>query len=470
MELKEFELSKIQEEIMNIYQQFQELNDSLNFDTSLMREKLDKLLVPSSKEKKEFSEVSTPFSLVENMLSSIPSTFWNCSERKVFEPCCGKGAFVISLFDRFFKGLEKPIPDKFERSKKIIGSIIHFADISEINVLITRELLYAHAFFRSGIIFNSDSVICSYYIGDTITNYNDKWCYWEFDAVVGNPPFNEPNNPRKILWNKFVINALTSWIKEEGYLLFVHPPLWRKPLSDIFNLMTQKNNMQHLSIHSKKEGWKLFGCGTRFDWYLIQRLDSPILKTTIRFEDGIELKLDLDSINWIPSKNFELIKSLIAYEMEEKCPIIYSRTAYGTDKDWMSPERNEETGFIYPCIHSTLKGGIIRYYYSRVCNRGHFCIPKVIFGESGIFEPVLDISGEYGLTHCAMAISVSGLEEGELVVSALKSEKFKKIIQSCCFSSFRIDWRIFLDFKRDFYLACNSDNCFVNDSTLSDNS
>jgi len=76
----------------------------------------------------------------------------------------------------------------------------------------------------------------------------------------------------------------------------------------------------------------------------------------------------------------------------------------------------------------------------------------VIFGESGIFEPILDVEGNYGVTHCAMAIAITDLEEGEKIVAALKSDKFDDLIQSCCFSSFRIDWRIFLDFKREFYL------------------
>jgi len=441
------EFVEIKSKISEVYQDFNNKYD-LNFE---LREKIEELLVPSLKEKKEFSEVSTPFSLVEDMLSSMYSSFWTKnSEKKILDPCCGKGAFVISLFDRFFKGLEEAIPDKIERSKKIIGSIIHFADISELNVEITREILYCHASFHSGITIDSSVVLCNCYIGDMIQNCNANWCNHYFDAVIGNPPFNEANNPRRIIWNKFVIKALTSWIKEGGYLLFVHPPLWRKPLSDMFHLMTRKNNMLRLSIHSKKEGWQLFGCGTRFDWYLIQRIDTPILKTIVRFDDDVEVKLELDPLNWLPNRNFELVRKLMAYNLEEKCPIIYSRSAYGTDKEWMSPERNEHRGFIYPCVHSTLKGGVVRYYYSRVCDRGHFGVPKVIFGESGIFEPILDISGEYGLTHCAMAIGISGLEEGELVVEALKSDWFSEVIKSCCFSSFRIDWRIFLDFKRDF--------------------
>jgi hypothetical protein len=118
----------------------------------------------------------------------------------------------------------------------------------------------------------------------------------------------------------------------------------------------------------------------------------------------------------------------------------------------MSSLKNEEVGFVYPCVHSTLKGGVVRYYYSKVNNKGFFGDPKVIFGESGIFEPILDLDGSYSMTHCAMAISVSGEEEGAKIVAALKSDKFDELIQSCCFSSFRIDWRMFIDFKRDFYL------------------
>jgi len=56
----------------------------------------------SSDEKKHLAEFSTPLSLIEQMLDTIPEEFWS-QPRRVFEPCAGKGAIVFSLFNRFLK-------------------------------------------------------------------------------------------------------------------------------------------------------------------------------------------------------------------------------------------------------------------------------------------------------------------------------------------------------------------------------
>ena len=40
------------------------------------------------------------------MLDKIPVEFWT-SIKKVFEPCTGKGGFIIDIIDRFMNGLEK---------------------------------------------------------------------------------------------------------------------------------------------------------------------------------------------------------------------------------------------------------------------------------------------------------------------------------------------------------------------------
>ena len=110
----------------------------------------------------------------------------------------------------------------------------------------------------------------------------------------------------------------------------------------------------------------------------------------------------------------------------------------------------ETPEFKYPCVHSTPKAGI-RYMYSKVNDRGHFGVSKVIFGESGIYNPVIDMEGKYGMTHGVMAIKVDNLEEANFISKAIESDKFDKIIQSCIFSSFRIDWNIFKEFKKDFW-------------------
>jgi hypothetical protein len=81
----------------------------------------------------------------------------------------------------------------------------------------------------------------------------------------------------------------------------------------------------------------------------------------------------------------------------------------------MSHTKNNE--FKYPCVHSTPKAGI-RYMYSKVNDRGHFGVSKVIFGEAGINDVIIDMDGEYGLTNGAIGIKINTLEEGGNILSA----------------------------------------------------
>lgn len=51
-----------------------------------------------------------------------------------------------------------------------------------------------------------------------------------------------------------------------------------------------------------------------------------------------------------------------------------------------------------------------------------------------------------------MAIEIDDLKEGEQIKKYIESEKFKKILKSCSWSNYSIDWRLFTYFRKDFYL------------------
>lgn len=89
--------------------------------------------------------------------------------------------------------------------------------------------------------------------------------------------------------------------------------------------------------------------------------------------------------------------------------------------------------------------------YSSRNDKGHFGVSKVIFGESGIGDVIIDINGEYGMTQCAMAIKIKDVEEGEVIKQVLLSEKFNGFLKTVMWSNFRIDWRLFSYLKKDFW-------------------
>ena len=421
-----------------------------------LKEVIAKHFIPSTDEKKKNAEVSTPPNLCSEMISKIPSEFWN-TPQKVFEPCCGKGNFVLEIFDKFNTGLTIAIPDNKERCRVIIEECIYFADLTTLNVFITTELLRCEAqsvFYTEGdeeINYKFNSNTC-----DSLQlNIDDKWGLKGFDAVIGNPPYNSSGDTAtgNTIWQDFTKKSLNEWLLPNSYLLFVHPPGWRKPNTErgkftkMFDLMTKENQMIYLEMHGIKDGQKVFNCGTRYDWYLLEN-KFQYKNTIIVDEDGKKQEINLSELCWLPNSNILEINKILSNNGSEKCEIIYSPSAYEHRKKWMSHTKTEE--FKYTCVHSTPKSGI-RYMYSNVNNKGHFNIPKVIIGEAGINDVLIDINGEYGLTNGAIGIKINNFEQGKCIEKALKSDKFNTILKSCSFSSFRVDWNLFKEFKKDFW-------------------
>ena len=414
-----------------------------------------KHFIPSIEERKNNAEIPTPLILVNEMLDKIPMDFWE-TPNKVFEPCCGKGNFVMKIFEKFYNGLSKIYPDKTKRCEIIITNCLYFADITPLNVFITTEILKCEIQSKTD---DKKEYKFNSYIGDTLKiDIKKIFNVDNFDAVIGNPPYQDKQISKgkrgggDLLWNKFVINSITI-LKTHGYLLFVHPPGWRKPESEkskfknLFELMTHTNQLLYLEIHDTKDGMKIFNAGTRYDWYLLEKSECYKI-TIVKGDDNVLCKLDMRAWHFLPNSNFDTIKNMLAVNDDKICEIIYSRNNYGSDKKWVKSTKTEE--YKYVLIHSTPKSGI-RYMYSSRNDNGHFNIPKVIFGEAGINNVIIDLNGDYGMTQGAMGIIINNISDGENIKKVLLSKEFNKIICSCMWSNFRIDWRLFTYFKHDFY-------------------
>ena len=203
--------------------------------------------------------------------------------------------------------------------------------------------------------------------------------------------------------------------------------------------MAHDNHMMYLDMNDTRDGMRAFGAGTRYDWYVIHRGAQGLTEI-----DGVEY--DLGAFKFLPNSRVQELVPLLG----DGCGVMYSRSNYGADKSHVSTEQGGD--FIYPLIHSTPKGGV-RYRYSSVNDRGFFGVPKVIFGESGIYNPVVDLDGEYGMTHGSMAFPVDGPDDARQLVEFLTSKKFQSILKTCMWSNFRIDWMLFTYFRPGFWRA-----------------
>jgi len=107
------------------------------------------------------------------------------------------------------------------------------------------------------------------------------------DIVMGNPPYqdgSENKGKRHTLWTQFVQKAFEKFLTPNGYLVFIHPSLWRQYGHELLNLMKCKQIL-YLEIHNSDDGMKTFRCATRYDWYVLQNIKCSI-KTTIKCENN----------------------------------------------------------------------------------------------------------------------------------------------------------------------------------------
>lgn len=416
-----------------------------------LMELVDSYLKPSNTEKKMLGEVFTSLKLVEEMLDKLPKEVWSNPHLKWLDPANGIGNFPVIIVKNLMEGLKEWQPDSELRLKHILENMIYVCELQSKNMFIYLQLFDSENKYKLN--FHRGS-----FLDEGFSEVMKEWGVEKFDIVIGNPPYNNDQKAEgkrgggDTLWDKFVIKVLNSFLKKNGYLVFVHPTLWRKPQSerstskDVSELMMKKQIL-YLESHDSNDGMKTFNAGTRYDFYVLE--NCPIYKETlINGEDRKDIKVDLRNYDFIPNYNLELFDKIVAKKDDERCPILFNVSNYETRKGWVSDEKNDE--FKYTLIHSTPKGGT-RYKYSSRNDNGHFGIPKVIFGESGIGDVIIDMNGDYGMTQGAMSIIVSSIEESNNIKKALLSEKFNDFLKTVMWSNFRIDWRLFNYLKKDFW-------------------
>lgn len=390
-------------------------------------------------EKKEHGEVMTPTLLVNEMLDKLPSEVWSNKDLKWLDPCNGVGTFPSVVVERLMVGLKDVIVGDCDRYRHIIENMIYVCEIQPKNMF-----LFHCAFDRE------DDHELNTYFGSFLTKeFNEHmlnvWGVEKFDIVMGNPPYNKPgtSNSGNTIWPKFV-DKIISYISEGGFMCVVHPSLWRRPQHKTWNLLTQFQIL-HLDIHDTQDGLKVFEAGTRYDWYVLNKI--PIhTTTTIRFEDGEIMDVNLLGRNFLPNKNITLIDTFT--NGDNLCEIIHSCSDYEIRKPWMN--KTETETHIYPCINSILNDGSINWWYSNRNDKGHFNVPKIIVSDSTGYL-LNDYDGNYGLTSHSLGIVVEDENISILMEKALNSKKFKEVGDSIKWSSFWVDPRFFKYLNKDFY-------------------
>jgi hypothetical protein len=391
-------------------------------------------LKPKDIEKKKFGEVFTPIPLIEEMLDKLPIEVWSDPTFKWLDPANGMGNFMISIYFRLMKGLKDIIPDDEQRKKHILENMLYMSEINKKNCFLTKQIFDINNNYKLNI-YNGDSLTL-----DTLKVWNVE----KFDIIVGNPPYqDDTGNKGNKLYPKFVELSINILLKDNGFLLFVHPSLWRQ-IEHKLGILMKSKQIIYLEIHNESDGQKMFSASTRYDWYLIQNKNYEY-NTEIKDEDGLTYNINISKMKFIPNSNFNVILNLISSDI--KVNVLHSESIYEPRKEWMNSIQTND--FKYPCIYSINRKNIPTFKYSSINNKGHFNIPKVIWagGATGF---ILDLYGNYGMTQWASAIT-DDISNLELIKKALESNFFNKIIKSISVSKQEINYKILKEFNKNFY-------------------
>jgi type I restriction-modification system DNA methylase subunit len=97
-------------------------------DFKKIREQITNHQVSQSNTKK-FGEVHTPFSLIDEMLDTLPKEVWFDPSKTWLDPAAGIGNYMIVVVERLMEGLKSSYPDPIDRYRHIIGNMIYQVEL-----------------------------------------------------------------------------------------------------------------------------------------------------------------------------------------------------------------------------------------------------------------------------------------------------------------------------------------------------
>lgn len=193
---------------------------------------IDKYLAPTAELKDEYGEVFTPMWLVNEMLDKLEEvepTIFKDKTKKWLDPANGMGNFPVAVFYRLMNQLQGVPLNK--RAEHIIQNMLYMMEFRKENTAKCKRIFAKLAPGVEPNIITTDSLEITY---EELKE--EKWPI-QFDVIMGNPPYNPPKtgtgSSGNVIWPNFVVKS-NSMLRDKGYLVFVHPPGWKKPTDDVF--------------------------------------------------------------------------------------------------------------------------------------------------------------------------------------------------------------------------------------------
>lgn len=410
-------------------------------------------LKPKEKEKKDNGEVFTPLVIIHDMFDKLDTEYIQSHGKSIFsepqfkwlDPSVGIGNFTIILYLRLMDGLKRIIISETERKKHILENMIYASELTPKNVFIYKQIFCSYTYHLN--IYEGDTLQMN-----IINAFNLPPNFPGFDVVMGNPPYNANGIKHKgdkniyVYFSKLAFNA---WLKPNGYLLFLHPPVYRIPHHKIQHTKTNLNEIYTsrkivcIKMFSIPQTLKLMSVMMNVDFIIIQNTaNDMIFKTDITDTDGGHYKYVIPPNDFIPNFGLNIMKKL-----KDKNP--NGNIALHLDSEMHA---QKITGSVYKNIHGITSKGI------KICmsdtKHKHFDTPKLIINGIGSYNYVFfDKIGAYGLTQSPVCI----VNPSQNTLQFIESPLFHYIVNSTKIigNNFNIKTSIFLPIIPDNIIITN---------------
>ena len=244
-------------------------------------------------EREKNGEVLTPAWLVNQMLDKLeefnPGVFKN-KELKYFDHSAGSGIFMIELYKRLIKNIDK---------NHIIKNMLYISEYNKKNVFILKMIFGKNANINEG---------------DTLKlNTVEKWNVDKFDIILGNPPYNSGGireegkkgrisqlKGNKTIWPEFIKYSFDH-LKENGWLISINPLSWLKKNHIIHNLMFDKQ-IYYLELLTDSYSKKIINASIQISNLIIKnsKNNNKVLtekifhgKSNLLYKDKVLLNKDI---------------------------------------------------------------------------------------------------------------------------------------------------------------------------------
>jgi hypothetical protein len=362
-------------------------------------------LKPNIEKKTQYGEVLTPLSIVEEMLTNLDDAYkkeenisiFSNPTLKWFDPALGIGNFLIVLYYKLMDGLKFIIINNEERKKHILENMFYSSEILDSNILLYKK------------IFNFKKYKLNIHKGDTLKiNLSETFGIKNFDVVLGNPPYNIDgikHKGQKNIYVFFDLMALNTWIKPNGYLLFIHPPVYRIPNHKIQHtkinlneIITQKK-IETIIMYDISTMYRLMNVMINADVIIIKNTKNDLLsKTKIIDVNGDCYYNSIKPNDFIVNFGLNLMEKI-----KNKCTNGTVDLILNSEMHAQNIILDESNSPFYKNIHGITKKGIKVILSSK--KHTYYNNPKLIINGIGSYNYVFhDIKGEYGLTQSPIAI------------------------------------------------------------------